>query len=154
MNKNSDRTEFVTRDKNGDECKFYYITDGDDSVDSEVTFFVYEAVESTNDFFESTFLVIDENTARSIEMTANDNPSFKQKGIPEAIIRIASKVLKKNIQSSPIGSFTTGIFRLPNATKAWERLKAELPDRVTAMGDLYEDGCYVLSNDPDDHLNW
>lgn len=103
------------------------------------------------EFYESTLKSISEEGAKSTMMDAHGQPQYLGIGLPETALRIASHVLKMNILSSRNKSAPEGEFRTEKATKVWERLREELPSRVTYN---LEEDYYILTYDQDDQLEY
>ena len=75
----------------------------------------------SGDWFDFTVEDKDPNTVRVDVMNANGVKAYQKMGIPEAIIVGAASVLGKRVVSSP-SQGPAGVWRTPEATKAWERL--------------------------------
>jgi len=102
-------------------CRFQYTVEyGDDLLKpDEITFKVFSIPENEIRWFSYRLTILDNYTAKKEMLDVN--AEFAQKGIPEKIIEIASKYLKRCIISSPIG-YNPGNYLIPSARKVWERL--------------------------------
>ncbi len=133
--------EFDTIDINGTINKFQYSFEKGDEIlnPNDVTFKVYSIPKNELRWFSYRFQIIDNDIAKGEMMDINSNVEFSKKGIPEKIIEIASKILQKNIISSPI-SFSSGNYLVPPAKKAWERLVNINPNAFYSQ----EQDCFVF----------
>ena len=104
-----------------------------------ITFRVYSIPRNPDRFFKYTFSILDNETVKSETADHHDLEEFKQKGLPEKILEIASEILNRDIKSSPI-TFQRGNFLIPAAKKAWERLVLTNPN---AEKDELND-CFIL----------
>jgi hypothetical protein len=89
------------------------------------TFLVYSIPpHPQGDFLQATFTPIDPQTVRQTEMHAPPGPTYRARGIPDSLLPIAAAKLGRTIVSSPSFQAGGGVFRMPDATKVWDRLVA------------------------------
>jgi hypothetical protein len=101
---------------------------------------VYEKndLDNTFDFFVRTIPPPADNASFDLRLTILDAdnvritaiehwgiPAYAAKGIPDALIPEAARVLNRNVQSSPLGHDDTSIYRTEAAEKYWVRLLAK-----------------------------
>lgn len=132
--------EFSTVDINGNICCFQYSQEVVELSDDEVLFKVYSIPKDEIRWFSYKAKILNENLAKSEHLSINGNVEFAKKGIPEAIIQIASSELNRNIQSSPI-TYHERNYLTPASKKAWERL---VNQNTNANLDIAND-CFIYN---------
>lgn len=96
-----------------------------DSLSSEWRYRVTtDPAPQSGEFFELTLVDLEDGTSRVSWMGHHGAEEYRAKGIPEALLQIASTQLRKTIQSSQERGNTGDVRRSPEATKVWERLVA------------------------------
>jgi hypothetical protein len=91
---------------------------------------------ASGEFFSFSVRELDAQTVRVIAMAHNNEPAYIAMGIPEAIILEAAAVLHRRVTSSPTAG-GAGIWRTPEATKVWERLRAAGRATYNSATDIY-----------------
>lgn len=90
----------------------------------------------TGDFFQLTVEHINAVHVRIVMLNHYFVPAYVSKGIPDALLPIASQVLGKTVQSSPT-SGAGAVYRTPAATKMWKRLEAKGMATYDPQTDIY-----------------
>lgn len=89
-------------------------------------------------FFELALEELDENTVRVVSINHFNIPQYTAMGIPEGLLPIAQRELRKAVQSSPSHGSSGDVFRTTAATKVWERLVAADAATYDSGSDIYE----------------
>lgn len=104
-------------------------------LDGPHTFFVAsDPLPASGNRFEMGLVELDGDSVRVTIAKHYDEVAYASKGIPEALIPVAARVLNKNIQSSPGVGAETDIYRLKRATDYWKRTSGATYDEGT---DIY-----------------
>ena len=88
-------------------------------------------------FFEMTLAPIGAQTLRVVMLNHFKFPPYVAMGIPEALLSAAKALLGQDIESSPSSGTQGGIYRTPDATKVWERLRQRGLATYDASRDVY-----------------
>lgn len=89
------------------------------------------------EFFELGVVELDAATLRVVMLENHRHPAISAKGIPDAMLIEARRVLGRTIQSSPTRGTTHDIRRSKDATKVWERLRANGLASYDSSADVY-----------------
>lgn len=116
-----------TKDINGNGCEFFYkygkVKNEQYNKDG-IVFKVFAKGKSPYKTFEA-ILIEHEDKLKIVMITTNEDPDYKQKGIPEYLIPEIGKIFKKDIcSSSTVAEHQSydGENRVPEASKYWKRL--------------------------------
>ncbi|AOJ81823.1 hypothetical protein WS86_15200 [Burkholderia savannae] len=90
----------------------------------------------TGDFFQLTVEHINAALVRIVMLNHHHVPAYSAKGIPDALLPIASQVLGKTVQSSPT-SGAGAVYRTDDATIMWKRLEAKGMATYDPQTDIY-----------------
>lgn len=103
---------------------FEYTFTRDQFQDGKYTFKVFSIPRPlSNEAFEMSVSVIDENTVRVVTANHFNEFEYKARGIPDALLFAIKGELGKNVESSPGGSAeSTDVYRTGAATRYWNRL--------------------------------
>lgn len=125
---------FQCVDKHGNQRGFEYtiVLNG-----NEVTFRVTNIPPlPTGEFFDLKVEHIDAAHVRIVMLHHHYEPAYVGKGIPDALLPIASRELGKAVQSSPTSS-AGAIYRTDAATRMWKRLEAKGMATYDSQTDVY-----------------
>lgn len=88
-------------------------------------------------FFELAVSELDATTVRVVMAHHFNRPEYAGMGIPEALLPIVKQQLGMVVESSPAQGTGDNVYRQPNATKYWERLRAVGGATYDAARDVY-----------------
>ncbi|MEN8169208.1 MAG: hypothetical protein ABFS08_03210 [Pseudomonadota bacterium] len=130
--------KFNCIDKHGHTREFNYSVDKDLSQD-KWTFRVYNIPPlQSGDFFEISVEQINNQEVRIIMMNNYGIPEYSGAGISDYMIPEISQVLGAVVVSSSNLHPSGGVYRTPDATKVWERLKANGKAVYDSKNDVYK----------------
>lgn len=92
----------------------------------------------SGEFFDISVEQINDEEVRIIMMNNYNVSEYSGAGIPDYIIPEISKVLRMNVISSSNKDPNSDVYRTPDATKVWKRLKANGKATYDSKTDIYK----------------